>query len=428
MSPAGAPIPEPAQLRVDQRQSLTASWLLRLAGEAGYDVSQMSLSMNPLIIGPQDGVNFNITVTPLDSAPWITAVASDPGRQDDIDKLVERSAELASRELKSEDDFGGRVWYHCRLVGEQFGLADPMFQSRIQERLHLAMRILDWRRLGLGVLLNFSEDVPEGGMPEQLMALNLPAPIVDVYIAIPGPIHGPFTSPAAHAIAEVVAAICTFALGRPVNLPPTVWPVQATQPEMLSELDTRDADENLGTLARHGIALDRLHLAVEDRQSWDRFRGALLTFDSALRQQREQVAMILYVVAAECLTNPFQPWKTERLTARFIEFFDELMHDFLDEMVQHGNFEQAFNILRGTKLPRTLRRKLLGRLYNFRSEPVHEGLAMAYEGMSFSGLAGQRRMLASWFAEWAILRYIESPRTSLIGHPVTAPSEADSNS
>lgn len=88
--------------------------------------------------------------------------------------------------------------------------------------------------------------------------------------------------------------------------------------------------------------------------SWDRVRGAFLSYDAALRQEREQVAMILYVVAAECLTNPFEPWKTQRLTARFVEFFDELMPDFLDEMVQHGNFEQAFNILRGTRAPRTL--------------------------------------------------------------------------
>jgi hypothetical protein len=405
------------QFPVDLRQSLAASWLLRLVGEAGYEISQMSLSMDPFIIGRPD--DFHITVTPQDSAPWIQAVSSDQSRQDEIEELVKRSGELASRDLKSDEDFGGRIWYHCRLVSEQLNFAEPMFQSRWQERMHLATRILDWRRLGWGVLLNFSEDVPEGGAPEQeLMALNLPTPIVDVYLAIPGPVHGPFTNPAAHAIAEVVAAISTFALGRPVNLPPTIWPAQT---EMLAELESRHKEVSILTLARHGIALDRLHLTVEDRHSWDRFRGALLTFDAALRQQREQVAVILYIVAAECLTNPFQPWKTERLTTRFIKFFDELMPDRLDEMVQHGNFEQAFGILRGSKRPKKLRQLMLESWYGFRSDPVHEGLAMAYEGMSFSGLAGQRRMLASWFAEWAILSYLESPRTSLIGHPVTAP-------
>ncbi|MGO8854050.1 MAG: hypothetical protein ACLQIK_26215 [Mycobacterium sp.] len=63
---------------------------------------------------------------------------------------------------------------------------------------------------------------------------------------------------------------------------------------------------------------------------------------------------------------------------------------------------------------------MLDSLYGFRSEPVHEGLAMGYEGFAFSGAAGQRRMFASWFAQWAILRYLDSPRISLIGHPATA--------
>ena len=402
------------ELRLEQRQSLSASWLLRLVREAGYDVPQTSLSMTPFIIGRPD--DFNITVTPQDSSPWITAVSSDQSRQDEIDELVQRSGELAPGDLASVEDFGGHVWYTCTLVGEQRNLADPMFFSRMQEMLNTQTRILEWRRLGWGVLLNFREDVPEGGVQDDNV-LFPPTPIVDVYVAVPGPIDGPFTRPIAHQFMEVVAAICTFALGRPVNLPPSVWPAQD---EMLADLETRRADATLGTLARHGMSLDLFHLAVEDRNSWARLLGALLSYDAALRQQREQLAVILYVVAAECLTNPFQPWKTERLTTRFIKFFDELMPGDLDSMVQHGNFERAFGIVRGSKSPQKLRRMMLDSLYGFRSEPVHEGLAMAYEGFGFSGLAGQRRMLASWFAQSAILRYLESPRTSLIGHAATA--------
>jgi hypothetical protein len=147
---------------------------------------------------------------------------------------------------------------------------------------------------------------------------------------------------------------------------------------MLAELETRRTDMTILTSARHGMPLDMFHLvALGDMDSWARLQGALLSYDAAIRQQREQVAVILYVVAAECLTNPFQPWKTERLTTRFIKFFDELMPGELDSMVQHGNFEQAFGIVRGSKSPKTLRRLMLDSLYGFRSEPVHEGLAMA---------------------------------------------------
>ncbi|CAM3139547.1 hypothetical protein MYSI104531_20185 [Mycobacterium simiae] len=404
------------ELRLSQRQSLTASWLLRLVREAGYAVPQTSLSTAPFIIGPPD--DFNITVAPQDSTPWITAVASDQTRQEEIDKLVERSGELASGDLISNDDFGGVVWYTCTLAGEQPNPADPMFFSRMQEMLNTQVRIMQWLRLGEYILLHFREEIPQGGVQANNL-LFPPRPLVDVYVAVPGPIDGPFTRPIAYGYMEVVAAICTFALGRPVNLPPHVGPVQD---EILAELETRRADTTILTLARKGIGLDLLFglLALGDEDSWRRLRGALLSYDAAIRQQREQVALIIYVVAAECLTNPFQPWKTERLTTRFIKFFDGLMPDHLDSMVQHGNFEQAFDIARGSKSPRRLRGMLLDSLYGFRSEPVHEGLAMAYEGFAFSGLAGQRRMFASWFAESAILSYLQSPRTSLIGHPATA--------
>jgi hypothetical protein len=175
--------------------------------------------------------------------------------------------------------------------------------------------------MGGEILLKFREDVPEGGVQEQaFIALSLPTPIVDVYVAAPGPIHGPFTNPNAHAVAEVVAAICTFALGRPVNLPPTVW---LAQDEMLADLESRKTETSILTFARKGKPLEIFHLAFLDRHSWDHVRGAVLSYDAALRQQREQVAVIL-CVAADCLTNPFQPWKAERLTTRLHQFLQRV--------------------------------------------------------------------------------------------------------
>ena len=393
----------------------------RYLGEAGYDVSQTSLSPeHPFIIGPQDGLH--ITVTPLDSPPWIAAKSSDQKCQGQVDELVQRSGEASSRVLVSEDDFGGVVWYSCTLNDEQPNLADPMFFSRVQQLLHTPARIEGWHRLGDGVLLNFHEDgsnLPDGAAERETVLFH-PKALIDVYIAVPGPADGPLTRPIAHQFAEVVAAICTFTLGRPINLPPMVMPVQDFHSETVADLEARRANINL-TLARQGVPLDTiLPLAAADTDSWQRIRGALLSYDAALRQQREQVAMILFVVATECLTNPFQPWKKDRLTKRFVTFFNELMPDHLDSMVQHGNFEQAFGIVHGSKSPKTLRRMLLERIYQFRSEPVHEGLAMAYEGFGHSAITGQRRMLVAWFAEYAILKYLQSPRTSLIGHPATA--------
>lgn len=39
------------RLSAGQRQSSAASWLVRLLGEAGFEFSQTSLSMDPFIIG-----------------------------------------------------------------------------------------------------------------------------------------------------------------------------------------------------------------------------------------------------------------------------------------------------------------------------------------------------------------------------------------
>jgi hypothetical protein len=222
-SPDGDSVGPAVNLRLDQRQALSASWLHRYLGEAQFDVSSTSLSPeHPFIIGPQDGLH--ITVRPLDSAPWIAAGCSDQQRQDEVDELVRRSGEASARALVSEDDFGGVIWYTCTLSDEQPNLADPMFFSRLQQLLYTPARVTGWLRLGDGVLLNFREDdsnLPEGAADGGTVIFH-PKAFIDVYIAVPGPAEGPFTRPIAYQFAEVVAAICAFGLGRPINLPPTV--------------------------------------------------------------------------------------------------------------------------------------------------------------------------------------------------------------
>ena len=132
------------------------------------------------------------------------------------------------------DDADRLVWefdeqFAIPLAGEQPNLADPVFQSRVLEMLSTQVRISQWLRLGEYVLLNFREEVPEGGVQEGNFLIP-PRPLIDAYVAVPGPIDGPFTRPIAHAFMEVIAAICTFALGRPVNLPPTLRQVAGHHP------------------------------------------------------------------------------------------------------------------------------------------------------------------------------------------------------
>jgi hypothetical protein len=184
---------------------------------------------------------------------------------------------------------------------------------------------------------------------------------------------------------------------------------------------TRDILINRCSLARKHIPLD-----IFSQITWpggfehfQRLRAALLTFDAAVHQERNSVACILYVVAAECLTALNTDWRDNKLTKRFIQFFNDLMPTELDQMVAHGNFEAVFGIRRGTRTGRALRREMLEQIYDFRSGHLHSGLRPSYRGFAsgFDSSDDVRRALFADFAEGAILRYLSSPRSSLIGHP-----------
>src|SRR4029077_19101589 len=133
--------------------------------------------------------------------------------------------------------------------------------------------------------------------------------------------------------------------------------------------DAQRIDQAILTLARKHVPLDIFSpIGVPGgRQFFERMRAAFLTFDAALQQQHNFVASILYVVAAEALTTPNVNWRDSKLTNRFINFFDELIPSDLDTIVAHANFEEAFEIRRGTRTARSLRRELLDRIYELRS-------------------------------------------------------------
>lgn len=75
-------------------------------------------------------------------------------------------------------------------------------------------------------------------------------------------------------------------------------------------------DREILTLARKGISLDILGSLGSPgwRELFARVRAALTTFDVALRQERDSVACVLYVVAAECLATPYTKWRRVKLT------------------------------------------------------------------------------------------------------------------
>jgi hypothetical protein len=183
-------------------------------------------------------------------------------------------------------------------------------------------------------------------------------------------------------------------------LPPNIF---AADDDEFVRLGARHADPTMLTLARRNIPLNISEFipCSGGNQIFDRLRRALLTFDAAAVQDRDNVACILYVVAAESLSVPNAPWRLSKVTNRFVSFFENLVPAELDAIIAHANFEQAFGIRRGQRTARALRKELLNYPMGFGAAPID----------------GARRVLFADFAEAAILRYIQSPHSSLIGHP-----------
>jgi len=135
-------------------------------------------------------------------------------------------------------------------------------------------------------------------------------------------------------------------------------------------------------------------------------------------QERNAVANILYVIAAEALTTPVTKWRNEMLTSRFIEFLEEPIPDDLDVIVGHGNVEDAYGMTRGNKSATWLRLDLLDTIYAQRPSLVYFGIQSTYTTFTYASVyEAPRRGLLSDSVEAAILRFLAAPRESSIGHP-----------
>lgn len=354
--------------------------------------------------------SFNVRAECLAEEPYLRFVAGDSGHQGLVDKIA---TEAIRRTLAM--DFGGEVWFSTTLREVELSVASSQFMGALLQRLGGQVRIIGWRRLGRGTLLEFTEEkLPDGEEKELLLA---PRAVVKVHVAAPGPWPGHFASNIAHGMVEAAAAICSFALGRPVELPLALFPAER---KTWAELGEHSRDASIRTLARKGIPLDIIGWADQPGgpSIFQRVQSALLTFDAALKQSHADIASILCVVAAECLTVPSTSWRTEKLTRRFRDFYEELMPDVIDEIINNANFEEAFGVNRGIRTQRVLRREALNRIYSFRSGQLHEGLSATYRGMDLNTAMHARRALLVDFAEAAILHFLQYPRSSLIGHPL----------
>jgi hypothetical protein len=399
------------------RRMLLADWFARLGSEHGLDFSNR---------GGGGSGSFTFGATPgdrvvaeqTDMPPYLHFRAANADQQSLIDGLVAD----AERRV-STGDLGGEVWYSSPLPEREMRVSGHGPMSDLLSRLASQTPIVGWRRLGVNILIEFGEVDDDRDTTSPPLFAKTAA--VTAHIAVPAPCPGALASFQVTVILEVVAAIVAFALGRPVILPPGVFP---SDEERLPELEHLHRDPEILNLARKTVSLDIFTPTVMAgaKEFFNRVRGALLTFDAARSQERDTVACALFVIAAECLTTPPTDWRKEKLTTRFLRFFETLMPASLDSIVQHDNFEEAFQITRGTRQARRLRSDFLSAAYDYRSLLVHSGLTPSYQpiGGGAPFILPLRRGLLSQFAEEAIISFLKTPLSSLVGHPVINPPAA----
>ena len=200
------------QLNLDlrSRRMLLADWFGRLAVDAGLDLTQLGTAGDSFTLSSPK--SFKVRAEFIEEEPYLRFEPSDSTHNELIANISARAvARVAAMDL------GGEIWYSTELHELPWTISSQQLMGTLLERLGNQTRILGWRRLSGGLLLEFTEKDASGadGKP----GLLAPKAVVKVYIPAPGPRPGPFASHIAHGVLEVISSICTFALGRPVKLP-----------------------------------------------------------------------------------------------------------------------------------------------------------------------------------------------------------------
>jgi hypothetical protein len=151
---------------------------------------------------------------------------------------------------------------------------------------------------------------------------------------------------------------------------------------------------------------------VEQFEAFRRAQGAMFAYEQAISQESEYVTLALLVSALEALSVPNAAWQMERVSARFIAFCLQLCPEAIDVVMKHVNFAQAFGGYSSAK-------RFLRTLYGLRSKPLHTGFLQHRVSHlpAMGGDAGIRVALLSEIVRAAVVAFMRTPFSSLIGHP-----------
>jgi hypothetical protein len=278
-----------------------------------------------------------------------------------------------------------------------------------------------WRLSDL-VLLDFTQD----SSPNPGPALFAPETKITATLFALGPVHGPLAGNMAQATFETVAAICAFALGRPVDMSDFVYfpiSIEAAENQL-----ARRSNSAIRNLPRDSTSLDIFDelMSLGGTDAANRARSSFVTLHEAQRQANADIAVMLYVCAIEAIITPGRQckWRKERVTKRFRDAILILCERAVDKLLAHQNVETALGFSKRGNISRQ-RNDLLDRIYDLRSMPTHSGVGPRNISIyAFADEGSIRVALLSDLARAVLLAYIKAPMSFLTGHPALDPPQS----
>jgi len=330
-----------------------------------------------------------------------------------VDLRLQEIAETAVARAEAGDT-GDPLWWKAGFVSSDFGVGNLI--TSVQ-----GMRVFNERRLlapeegvdGAAYITTevryADEDAPEPVLSGGTMQIT-------VIFKTPGPSATDFAQRLAQHFAATLRAYLVLAAGLVFDGPSMfIFPAEETQrataerrlaegvPELWFLSDDRARQVPIWP------ALQRLGPSIELHE---RIRGFLGCYETAIVQRNGSAATAFLVAAIEAIATPPVPWRKEQVVQRFTSFLREVAPDSLERVMTHPNFAEAFG-------PKKSAKAFADHLYDLRSRPFHGALrpAPAHDVVNPEGI---RVALASEVARDTLARFLEVPRSSLVGHPMTA--------
>jgi hypothetical protein len=324
-----------------------------------------------------------------------------------ISAVVEHISIEAQKKVESKSPTPGSWWS----IGfeKQQGNLDQNSLLHMFRNLGTYKRGPQKLRLGRSALLEIEDGT--GDHPALFPKLS-----IEVSIISPGASSGPFSKMQAEKMIPVVGAILSTCFGTPLTPSAAFFPVKDEKFDEVVDAVKSNAILELGF---QGIpiwsALQNCHLSGAGELA-DRLVGAMMAYETGMLQRTDHSTLLFFVSAIEALTVPnLKSAKTQRLSKRFCSFLDEFAAAAMDEIMAHGNFEQAFGKI-------TSRKRFAAELYNLRSQPVHTGHFGNYSGMNMADDQSLKVGLVNDVVTGAIAALIKKPVSLLWGHPELDPS------